>query len=955
MTATVHNIVKLTPGKAPEALVCGCSTPPHCHSAALKAARPRLWRMCVLAAVMAVILPFVGFAAPVKVDRDVVVSDAQVVSCSARGIAVAEGATLRFATTRPHSLKGSIFGKGHIVFDCAAPITVCGDNLAFTGDMRIVRGEVRFVHEIFKYDDYAPSPTGGKGSRLFVDNSSGSGARVVFESKIPSRAHEFKCYSDVSVAEGRRTFGEAVVETRGVRNVTFFGGFQSKGRDAVVLAGGNLTFAGPVEVQGGIVDFRMTDEACKAGKYITFSGASSRFAGELRCTKGNVALHGPVFAPLGVHVSGGRLDAAIVSSAPGGVVFVGDKPEFRRTCAQAAPDGIDYVVSDWSGAELARGKWPMGDTMSLPARQTGYYWLTTSASNSVSFAIVPRPETRLMDRESPFGAVADIGRYARFDCPWMDGDALLFTQTLLAWCGIPWVRHYVYLPGPSVVNPVARLKFAAARTKAYEKLRVNVCTVVPAYDQSKGLADVYMQWKRAGEIFGTSVAAWEDLNEREAHDASWETAARVKAASLGLKAARPEALITSPSHEFPRRSRYDDGLYDNDLAKYIDFLNYHFYGSLQSFPTVEAGIRRQLARHGISDRDMWITERGSNVEAVGLDRPAGRFDCFKVHDRDQELGVAEFFPKMYLRHWMLGARRTFGFIFNPFAEQKGAKDWSFAMRRDGTVKPAYAAVSTMIRELEGCRFLGERQVIRPLGSVRSYLFARPDGTATLAYWSCTECDMELLGHNCFRKPTREERWFGIKPTPGSYRNVDMCGAVSTVKTYNGTLTLKATRFPQYVTGLKGIPLRANFQSIPSGGPVAVPFADDEDPALVVAARADGRDFLRRMDKERGYPVRLTNDVGRIAFDVWNLSDTPKRGVVKSVGCRLGGLPQKAVAFPPMGKFSFTATVARSDFPVKGECVVSIQAVANGKKSTRFAMPLLAEECQEPRQNKQGGK
>ncbi len=904
---------------------------------------------------MAVVPPLVGLAAAVKVERDIVMSDAQVASCSTHGVAVEEGATLRFATTRPHSFKGTISGRGRIVFDCAAPIVVSGNNLAFTGEMRIVSGEVRFVQEIFKYDDYAPSSAGGNGARLVIDNSSGSGARAVFESKMPSRAHEFKCYSEVSVVEGRRASGEAVVETQGRRNVTFFGGFRTNGRDAVVLADGNLTFAGPVEVLGGTIDFRMTDEACKADKYITFSGPSSNFSGELRSTKGNIALHGPVSAPRGVHVSGGRLDAAIVSSAPGGVVFAGDKPEFRRTCVQAAPDGVDYVVLDWSGTEVSRGKWPNGDTLSLPARQGGYYWLTTAASNSVSFAVVPRPETRLMDRESPFGAVADIGRYTRFDCPWMDGDALLFTQTLLAWCGIPWVRHYVYLPGSSAADPVERLRLAAARTRAYEKLRVNVCTVVPAYDQSKGLADVYMQWKRAGETFGASVAAWEDLNEREAHDASWETAARVKAASLGLKAARPEALITSPSHEFPRRSRYDDGLYDNDLAKYIDFLNYHFYGSLQSFPTVEAGIRRQLARHGISDRDMWITERGSNVEAVGLDRPSGRFDCFKVHDRDQELGVAEFFPKMYLRHWMLGARRTFGFIFNPFAEQKGAKDWSFAMRRDGTVKPAYAAVSTMIRELEGCRLLGERQVIRPLGSVRAYLFARPDGTATLAYWSCTECDMELLGHNCFREPTREERWFGINPTPGSYRNVDMCGAASIVKTHNGTLTLKATRFPQYVTGLKGIPLRASFQAIPTGGPVAMPFADDEDPTLVVSARADGRDFLRRMDKEGGYPVRLTNDVGRITFDVWNLSDSQKRGTVKAVDCRLGGLPKDTVSFPPMGRFSFTATVARSDFPDRGECVVSIQAVANGKKSTRFAMPLLAEECQEPEQRKQGGK
>ena len=91
----------------------------------------------------------------------------------------------------------------------------------------------------------------------------------------------------------------------------------------------------------------------------------------------------------------------------------------------------------------------------------------------------------------------------------------------------------------------------------------------------------------------------------------------------------------------------------------------------------------------------------------------------------------------------------------------------------------------------------------------------------------------------------------------------------------------------------------------------MPFADDEDPTLVVSARADGRDFLRRMDKEGGYPVRLTNDVGRITFDVWNLSDSPKRGTVKAVDCRLGGLPKDTVSFPPMGRFSFTATVASS--------------------------------------------
>ena len=116
---------------------------------------------------------------------------------------------------------------------------------------------------------------------------------------------------------------------------------------------------------------------------------------------------------------------------------------------------------------------------------------------------------------------------------------------------------------------------------------------------------------------------------------------------------------------------------------------------------------------------------------------------------------------------MLGVKHTFSWTLSPFNEYNGAKDWSFGLRRDGLVKPGYAAFATMARELGTGTCVGSFNVPREVTGVLTYLYRMPDGTYTLAYWSCTEVDSEYHGQNGFREPTLEERTTSIPAADGT--------------------------------------------------------------------------------------------------------------------------------------------------------------------------------------------
>ena len=110
-----------------------------------------------------------------------------------------------------------------------------------------------------------------------------------------------------------------------------------------------------------------------------------------------------------------------------------------------------------------------------------------------------------------------------------------------------------------------------------------------------------------------------------------------------------------------------------------------------------------MEKTGMGDRAIWLTEVGTEVEGAATGKSS--MPQFKAHTPEQELVVAEACPKALLSLRMEGVARAYWFIFGAYGERDGAKDWGM-LRRDGTVKPVFASMATMVRELGAARLLG---------------------------------------------------------------------------------------------------------------------------------------------------------------------------------------------------------------------------------------------------------
>ena len=117
---------------------------------------------------------------------------------------------------------------------------------------------------------------------------------------------------------------------------------------------------------------------------------------------------------------------------------------------------------------------------------------------------------------------------------------------------------------------------------------------------------------------------------------------------------------------------------------------------------------------------------------------------------------------------------------------------------------AYAAMSAMTRELGDARLAG---ALRAGKGLRAYLFDHPDGSQTVAFWSESPVDSATSGSALVEASPDFARTVRLRlpSAGGAFRLSDLCGSVSSaVPDGEGTLALAATRFPAYVSGLRGL-------------------------------------------------------------------------------------------------------------------------------------------------------
>ena len=715
--------------------------------------------------------------------------------------------------------------------------------------------------------------------------------------------------------------------------------------------------------------------------------------------------------------------AAVVFDAPGHAA-----PEGTVVVARGGEPGTQWRLVDWRGREVegVAGAFDAGGNATLPPLPAGYYRMISArstppdgsaatplteegndtgnsplregggpegAGGSISsvatnrtlatLAVVPPLVTRhsalvtgeLAAASSPYAvdtASTWISRPGAFLCPWNDGDTERTVADLVRLCGFRQVRD--------------RLKWQSAQPSpdAPPDFSNNLATATLFHKRSIAVSGMFHdapRWTRpspklpgdigalhrfcaeAAAAFDDGVEDWEFWNEPDIHFAPepvWEYAAAMKTAYLGFKSARPDLpILNGALCQMPGKSRYFDIFFDNDAAHYFDIYNYHTYLPPAKYPEAFSRIRERLVEAGATNCPIWVTEFGTNLE--GNSDREGVKKGLMAHSPEQELVHAEFYPKAQIALMMEGVERAYFFVFAAFNERNGRKDWG-VIRRDGTVKPVFSAMATAVRELGDASLLGA--LATPKG-IRAFLFERPDGTQTVAFWSASPIDTATS--NAIIKPTPDyatpftisaplreggggEADGGSTAEPSPMRLIDMCGMVTNVvSSADGTLTLTATRFPAYITGLHGLKadtpphsreatLSPEGALMPRSGHLGDVDTDGIDISIVIRVDLNRKDFSIGSQKTLAL---LNADEGRLRVEVWNFSDAAKTGTVSATGCTLSGLSSEPFALPPFGHADFDCILKPGDGPsAEPSAEMKLCGRFNERATTHAVVPIF---------------
>jgi len=591
-----------------------------------------------------------------------------------------------------------------------------------------------------------------------------------------------------------------------------------------------------------------------------------------------------------------RQTKGIAFEAPGHAVAEG-----VPVVARGGDPGATWVLLDWRGRQTGIvGVFDSGGESRLPPLPAGYYRL----GNATLAVVAPQ-------RSAVGGAVSDTTFFAldsaqswlaakgQFKCPWNEGDTFRTVSDLIALAGIRHVRERMAWAGvhrdpdnPDYGKYMVNADLLRERGIHVSGLFADApkCTVPKTGKIPSNLAAVFDGCARLATDFSNRMEDWEFWNEPDSGIAPpWDYAAALKAAYLGFKAGCPDIAVLPASHCAGPDTAWARVLYDNDAAKFGDAFNYHTYARPSGYPALFARMREFLGCYGISDRAIWVTEAGTELE--GPARSSGAMEGMKAHSPGQELVVAEFYPKSQIGLMMEGVARNYFFVFCPYNERDGGKDWG-AMRRDGTVKPVYAAMATMTREIGDAGLVGE---IKVGDGVKAYLFERTDGSQTIAFWSVSPLDAADGGivspEPDFARTVRLEVSAAAAETSPVILS-DLCGMRSTMTAAGGVLELAATRFPAYASGLRG--LVADIPARPAGKVSPYEPEAGEDLSVVLRVELDESGFALENSKT---VARLLGDSGRVKVQVWNLGDCAKTGRVEVAGVRLSGIPETVIVGP----------------------------------------------------------
>ena len=601
-----------------------------------------------------------------------------------------------------------------------------------------------------------------------------------------------------------------------------------------------------------------------------------------------------------------------------------------------------WALTDWDSMEIAKGPWPEDGRLSLGKLPRGYYELTADgapegvpeAASRFAFTVY-EPVSPAIRKANGFFAVDSalswISRPGNLLCPWKQGQSLRFMAEAIAQAGFNHARERL------LVSELGNYGHYLQDAELFRSLGISVGgmfhsvpnELCPAPALPRDLSGLLGFCAETARTFGLRCDIWEFWNEPDIHYAPepvWSYAAATKAAYLGFKAGCPECLATMGALLRPCvPDGYCAACFANDIAYYTDAFVVHTYDPVCRYPGCFSHVRDRLAEAGVPNLEIRVTECGTDL--IGRSRSPSALKGIVAQSSDQERILTEFYPKSQILLQMEGVTRCDYFVFGAFLRKDGALDRG-VFRRDGTAKPLWAAMRTLVAtlgnaELEGKVCVGE--------GLRAYVYGKPDGSHTLAFWKYSKVDLShsAVQLDCKASSMTDGTDFSVPAADGEYTLTDIVGRTRRAVAKDGRLRLRATAYPAYVSGLG--PLEPCQRPFPRGVAGARKAPSELDLSVIVAVNLDTNDFEIASTKDRAI---LRSETGRVGVEVWNLSNEWRKGGLEVSGGTLEGVPG-LFELSPMKSLSFTAT-CRLDGSAGA---LTFQGAFNNRRTTRCTVPL----------------
>lgn len=645
---------------------------------------------------------------------------------------------------------------------------------------------------------------------------------------------------------------------------------------------------------------------------------------------------------------GDTLPPMLKSSAMAGVYLDGECPSFT------APDGmagLTWVLYDWNLEPVATGIWPKDGPVTLKPLPKGYYYLQAQNAEQklreLTFCVVPDSKSREYPVDSFYGvdaALSWVGSPNAYVSNWYGTNSYAATLDLIRLCGLPHVRERMNWPEISSKRGTYDWGRYAENVKFAHERGIGLLGMfhdVPLYAGKSlrfptDMGAIYEFCRAYGTMGQGVMTGWEFWNEPDISfwkDSAWNYAAAMKAAYLGYKSANPSVPVLNGALCQSRRSSFDRLLFRNDLAKYVNVFNFHLYNCPAGYESFFEDLDAFLAEVGMEDCERWITESSYDIEGAALCE--GLKSGCMAHSHWQEMLLAEIYPKSCAYLQMHGVGRNYFFVFGAFNERQGTKDWG-VQRRDGSVKPLFAAVSTMTEHLVSAKLVGEKNVG---DGIRLFVFEQPDGTQSIVYWSIAQGEtlVSQLALQNLEKIQRDllERKFTITAVEGEYRGANWCGSPFVASAKDGCLELKATRYATFLDGFSGLVVDKPARQ--RGKPRNYVPSSDEDLTVVIRADLSSEDFDIVENKTVG-EFKPGHKPGRMSLEIWNLSDDEKRGRISVRGVEMADAFPGELVLPPWGSVKVDCRIT-SVLGSGGVCDMMVDGVFDGCRTSRLVVPV----------------